>query len=441
MSSQHWDVLIVGAGPAGMAAAAAASQGGHRVAVLDENPAAGGQIWRRGWNDDEHKPDAARQAQTGKFVASGATLFHGRRVVAALAQGVLETWNDAENVGERFAYDKLILATGARERFLPFPGWTLPGVFGAGGLQALVRNGYDVRGKRVAVAGTGPLLMAIAAHLQEDGAKVLSICEQAPLSQLVSFATALLKRPGKILQGLSLRSSLRGVAYRTGSWPVAAYGAGQLEKVEFTDGKRRWEVDCDLLACGFHLVPNIELPALLGCALEDGCVRVDALQRTSVEHVFCAGEPTGVAGVDAALLQGEAAGLMAIGLTAQAQKLSARVASERGFGAAMEKAFRLRTEVLQMAAKDTIVCRCEDVCYGDLKALADGQNTWTDAKLQKRCGMGPCQGRVCGPAVEALFGWKNASVRPPIFPLPISALSSEPQLRTDSNSAALQEIQ
>jgi hypothetical protein len=130
--------------------------------------------------------------------------------------------------------------------------------------------------------------------------------------------------------------------------------------------------------------------------------------------------------VDAATVQGKIAGLVAAGKSAAATQLYARRDAEAAFGRAMTLAFALRPELLNLAAPDTIVCRCEDVRLGDLQGKMMPRKDWTDAKLQTRCGMGPCQGRICGPALEALFGWRNASVRPPVFPVPISALCSAP---------------
>jgi NADPH-dependent 2,4-dienoyl-CoA reductase/sulfur reductase-like enzyme len=337
--------------------------------------------------------------------------------------GELQAWLGSEQRLESFRFESLILATGARERFLPFPGWTLPGVFGAGGLQALVRGGYDVRGKRIVVAGAGPLLLAVAAHLKQDGAEIVTIAEQSPLSQLAGFAPSLLSRPGKILQGMQLRLELASVPYRTGCWVVSVEGDKAVTAVRLTDGSRTWVERCDLLACGFHLVPNTELARLLGCRITETGVEVDAEQRTSVAGVYCAGEPTGVAGVDAATVQGKIAGLVAAGQVEAAARLYGRRDAEASFGRAMTRAFSLRPDVLKLAAPDTIVCRCEDVRLGELQATAPRRG-WTDAKLQTRCGMGPCQGRICGPALEALFGWRNASVRPPLFPIPIAAMCS-----------------
>ena len=195
-----------------------------------------------------------------------------------------------------------------------------------------------------------------------------------------------------------------------------------------TNGDRTWIESCDLIACGFHLVPNTELASLLGCVVRNGCVIVDEHQVSSVPNIYSAGEPTGIAGVDAALVQGTIAGLAAAGKIAEAHALQSRRKRESAFGSALNRAFALRSELKSLAAHDTIVCRCEDVRYSDLAK----HTSWTDAKLQTRCGMGPCQGRVCGPAVEFLFGWHNNSVRPPIFPVPLSALCGNPASTGDA---------
>jgi hypothetical protein len=165
---------------------------------------------------------------------------------------------------------------------------------------------------------------------------------------------------------------------------------------------------------------------------------VNAEQQTSVKGIYCAGEPTGVAGVDAAYVQGRIAGLAAAG--ASAASLYARRNAEVAFGRAMTRAFALRPEILKLAGPDAIVCRCEDVRLGELEKKMMPRKDWTDAKLQTRCGMGPCQGRICGPALEALFGWRNTSVRPPIFPVPIAALCSAPLHESEVSILETQEI-
>jgi hypothetical protein len=264
-------------------------------------------------------------------------------------------------------------------------------------------------------------LLAVAAHLAEDGARVASVVEQAPLARLLPFAASLWNSPAKLAQGAGYRARLWNASYRTGCWVTEAIGASdgrELKAVRVTDGQRSWEEPCELLACGYHLVPNTELAQLLGCKLLGSFVEVDATQRTSLPSVYCVGEPTGIAGIDAALVQGEIAGLACAGRAAG--HLANRAARERVFGQRLDKAFALRDELKSLPRDGTIVCRCEDVPFGSLS----NRTGWTDAKLQTRCGMGPCQARICGPAVEYLLGWRPVSVRQPIFPVPLQALCS-----------------
>src|SRR6201988_1561080 len=175
--------LVVGAGPAGLAAAYRVAQAGLCVKVVDDNPDAGGQIWRSERTKTKSAEAAAwfERIRSSKIeVLSGARVFHApgaAKLEAETANGILE-----------LGYSSLILATGARERFLPFPGWTLPNVMGAGGLQAMVKGGLPIEGKRVVVAGTGPLLLAVAAYLKERGADVRLIAEQTRLSHAMWFA-------------------------------------------------------------------------------------------------------------------------------------------------------------------------------------------------------------------------------------------------------------
>ena len=195
MSEAHHvcDVLIVGAGPAGLAAAYRAAENGLRVVVVDDNPAAGGQIWR----GEQTKP-ASREAQAWfeRIRSVDIQLINGARVFQQPQAGVLLA-ETPSGVCE-LRYEKLILATGARERFLPFPGWTLPNVMGAGGLQALVKTGLKIEGKKVVVAGSGPLLLAVAAYLRSRGADVLLIAEQAPWLSLAWFGLGLARQRGKV---------------------------------------------------------------------------------------------------------------------------------------------------------------------------------------------------------------------------------------------------
>jgi D-hydroxyproline dehydrogenase subunit alpha len=402
---KHFEVLVVGAGPAGLAAATAAA-GSGTVGILDDNPALGGQIWR---GDSSNWTEKLRRA--------GVETLCGLHVVH---HDLKSPYLFAEGRGTLFeiGFSKLILATGARERFLPFPGWTLPNVMAAGGLQAMVKSGLPIAGKRVVVAGTGPLLLAVAAYLRRHGAKVLAICEQASWNALTTFGLGLFRQPGKLAQAWTLQHELRGVSFWPNCWPVRARGVDALETVVLSRNGQRLEISCDYLAYGFHLVANTELAALLGCRIQNDYVAVNDSQQTSVPGVFCAGEPTGIGGLERSLLEGQIAGLAAAGRDDQTLKRKWRKA--QGFAQKLERTFTLRPELKALPDDTTIVCRCEDVTHARLSQY----RSWRDAKNQTRCGMGPCQGRVCGPAVQFLYGWHPESVRPPIFPITVQNLAA-----------------
>jgi NADPH-dependent 2,4-dienoyl-CoA reductase/sulfur reductase-like enzyme len=403
MPDSTYDIVIVGAGPAGLAAAKRAAESGAHVALLDDNPNPGGQIWRS-------EPAQWRPLLGQLYPICGA------RVVAAPGPGLLtlEKFDGDIEIG----YRSLILATGARERFLPFPGWTLPNVMGAGGLQALAKSGLPIEGKKIVIAGSGPLLLAVAKYMRGHGAKVRLVAEQAGDAALFRFALGLIRHPGKVLQTLQFGAALLGIRHRTSCWPIAADGDGKLENVTLYRAGKTWREPCDYLACGFGLIPNVELPALLGCGLGENGVEVDDYQQTSVPGVYGAGEVTGIGGLDLSLVEGEIAGYTAAGKPELAAALFGARTRQRRFAASLEKAFALREELKNLTQDDTLVCRCEDVSFGRVRQCSG----WRDAKLHTRCGMGPCQGRVCGGAVEFLLGWKSESVRPPVFPARIQSL-------------------
>lgn len=415
--SHRFEIVVVGGGPAGIAAACLAGERGKRVAIVDDNFGPGGQIWRGEQTRQRKASPSSVWFQRFKACRSIAPFF-GCRIFDAPAQGVLR----AEQQGEciEFGYEHLVLATGARERFLPFPGWTLPNVMGAGALQAMVKSGLPIRGKRVVLTGSGPLLLAVAAYLREHEANVLAIYEQTSWTSLARFAAGLATNPAKLAQALHYGSKTFGIRFRAGCWPVVAHGEGRLQSVVISNGAVQWELPCDYLACGFHLVPNIELATLLGCRIENGAVAVDSLQRTSVDAIFCAGEPTGIGGLELSLLEGQIAGLASAGDCSGVRNLAQQRGKMLRFADNLARTFALRPELKNLPQPDTLVCLCEDVAYGSISE----HTSWRSAKLHTRCGMGPCQGRICGAALEFLMGWNADSVRPPIFPAQIASLAA-----------------
>lgn len=401
-------ILILGAGPAGLAAAEAASGQGAQVLLVDENGAEGGQIWR-----------AQRNALTER-VAGRASIerLQGTRLVAAT--GPNTALLDTPDGPRKVDFDKAILCSGARELLLPFPGWTLPGVTGAGGLQALAKGGMPLAGKRVVIGGTGPLLLAAADTARQCGAAVVAIVEHRSTLELARFAGhLLLSHHGKVRQALGLAASLRSIPYLHGAHVERAEGAGRLRSVTVKQGKRTRQFDCDFAAIGYGLVPNLEAAHQFHCTTIDGAIAVDDDQRTSQPHIWAAGEATGIGGVDKALAEGRIAGLCAAGARPSAADVAKRTKSCT-FGKLLARSFAPKAGLRALCQADTLVCRCEDVKAAELAPHGD----WRSAKLQTRAGMGPCQGRICSAACEFLYGWTPPEGRQPVFPTNAATLAA-----------------
>ena len=418
------DILIIGAGPAGLAAALAAAPSGASITIVDDNPQPGGQIWRDG--PQVALPALAQQHRAALARHTNIRLLPGTRVVGLgdpqpgdKAPALL--LEDADRGWTQHSH-RIVLCTGARELLLPFPGWTLPRVTGAGALQALIKAGLEVRGQRVVIAGTGPLLLAAAATATQAGATVVRVAEQAPWSALAGFAAQLPRWPAKAAQALTLLST----RLRASSHVLEARGTPQLQSVRLRKGQHTEEImACDRVACGFGLVPNTHLGQMLGCALGGPLsggqgLAVNAHMRTSVPGVYAAGEATGFGGSERALVQGAMAGHAAAGQVQQAQALRPQLARWEDFAQALQASFPLNETLKTLAQPDTLVCRCEDVPYA---ALTEREG-WIDAKLHTRCGMGACQGRICGAATQHLFGWTSAPPRHLLAPTRIGTLAA-----------------
>ncbi|TWE06731.1 NADPH-dependent 2,4-dienoyl-CoA reductase/sulfur reductase-like enzyme [Pseudomonas sp. AG1028] len=409
--SEQADVLIIGAGPAGLSAALAAANDGARVVLVDDNPLSGGQIWRDG--AQARVPAQARQLRDA--VDNHATIQrHAATRVAARAGSTGLLVENAER-GWVIDYHRLILCTGARELLLPFPGWTLPGVTGAGGLQALIKGGLPVAGERTVIAGSGPLLLASASTAKQAGAQVLRIAEQASTSAVAAFAVQLPRWPHKLLQSFGLFDG----GYRPGTRIVAALGQDRLEGVRLQRGDKLEELECERLACGFGLIPNVQLGQALGCALGSAAIKVDAWQATDMAGIYAAGECTGFGGSELALVEGRIAGHAAAGNREAARRMWPARARWQHFADALNKHFALDPALKRLAQPDTLLCRCEDVPYAAVAA----HDNWREAKLATRCGMGACQGRICGGATQYLFDWQPAAPRPPFTPTRIDTLT------------------
>ncbi len=414
------DVIIVGAGPAGIAALLPLLAAGRRVIWVEQSAQAGGQIWRAGLPAHWRTQVEAALSHPLLQCCFGHAVIDAH--IETTEQAVsLRLYQPAQpnQVSVQVQAPQLLLATGGRERFLPFPGWTLPGITGAGGLQALVKQGWPIEGQRVVLAGSGPLLLAAADTVRQAGGQILLIAEQASRASLLRFAAGL--PAAKAAQATGLAWRLRGIPYRSGTWVQSASGNGRLQGIQLSTGRETWALDCDALGLGFGLLPNTELAQMLGCPLtNDGAIAVDAGMATSLPGVYAAGECTGIGGVDKSVAEGALAAQSMLGRTGTSRPRRGALK----FAHHLQRHFSLHPEVLQLADSSTPICRCEDVSLGQLKAHQD----WREAKLQTRCGMGACQGRICGPICESLLGWptqQNRGLRTPLQAVPLHLLAED----------------
>lgn len=411
-----YDLAVIGAGPAGIAAAATAASAGLGVALVDAAARPGGQFHRH--SADAEPPAAVR----GVRDLAGVDHLAEHRVWAVARAGdgfavhalVGERSPSAVTVHAR----SLLIATGGYDRQLPFPGWDLPGVLTAGGAQAVVKGDGVLPGRRVVVAGSGPFLLPVAAGLAGAGSRVVGVYEAARPTRFARHLPAVAGNPGKLLEAAGYHATLlrHRVPYRTGRAVVAAHGDGRLKAVTVAalarsgavvQGSER-QVECDALAVGYGFTPQLELLLQLGCATRtdsDGSLvaEVDAAQRTSQPGVYAAGEVTGVGGAELAKVEGTLAGLAASGQAGPARLLRRRAALRR-FAAALHDVYRPPAGWPGWLGDDTVVCRCEEVPAARLRHAVQvlGATDARSAKLLTRAGMGRCQGRVCGYAAACL---------------------------------------
>ncbi|EMF02097.1 FAD-dependent oxidoreductase [Streptomyces mobaraensis NBRC 13819 = DSM 40847] len=438
-----YDLAVIGAGPAGTAGAVAAARLGLSVALLDAADRPGGQYFR------DPAPELAalrgrRATLPGRsaFAALRARLAASRvdhlaaHHVWSVTREDADAWSVHAVTGPdgdggapvRVRARAVLLATGSQERQLPFPGWTLPGVVGAGGAQAMLKSGLVLPGKRVVVAGSGPLLLAVASSLAAAGARVPAVVEASGYLGYARHPRALAVNPHKAFEAAVHGGALlrHRVPVRTRSAVTRVHGTDRVEAVTVTRLDRDWRpvpgtgrrIACDALAVGHGLEPRVELATGLGCATRrtpDGghALAVDGLQRTTVPGLWAAGEAAGVGGWQLAWLEGEVAGV------AVALRLSGRTGAVPGehLRALRRRRDRLRSFADAMAAAhapgegwtdwltdDTDVCRCEEVTAGRVRAAVAelGAHDARTVKLLTRAGMGWCQGRVCGTAVTCL---------------------------------------
>ncbi|MEU4350181.1 NAD(P)/FAD-dependent oxidoreductase [Streptomyces sp. NPDC023838] len=469
-----YDLAVIGAGCAGLAGAVTAAELGLSVALLDASPQIGGQFFRHPAPDaGATRPEALHHDWslfTGlrrRLEASEVHHLGGHHVWTVTRDGDDGPWavhavtgaDGGEERPVRVRARAVLLATGAYERQLPFPGWTLPGVVGAGGAQAMLKSGLVLPGRRVVVAGSGPLLLAVASSLAAAGAHVPAVIEASGYLGYARQPYVLAANPRKLAEaavhgGALLRHRVR---LRTRSAVTEVHGTERVEAVTVSRLDREWRpvpgtgrrIECDALAVGHGLAPQIELATTLGCATRttpDGTTALvlDASQETSVRGLWAAGETGGVGGARLADVEGELAGLAiaarlsghpALYGRGRVRDLERRRDRMRAFADAMAAAHAPGTGWPQWLTDDTDVCRCEEVTAHSVRAAVTdlGARDARTVKLFTRAGMGWCQGRMCGAAVACLVGQHDGAApladppperRPFAVPVPLRALGS-----------------
>ncbi|MBN7794413.1 FAD-dependent oxidoreductase [Microbacterium esteraromaticum] len=424
-------VVVIGAGPAGLAAAASAATAGADVVLVDEGERVGGQFWR-------HHPDLTDprlQHQLGRFGRLREALATVRTVSSAsvwrvevdpLRVHVLVGPADATGrTAETLAADAVVVATGAHDRVLPVPGWTLPGVTSAGAIQALAKRDALAPGECTVVAGAGPFLLPVAQSVALQGGRVAEVVEAAGFGAILrgwgTKAWQLTAAAGKAgeLGGYVASLARHRTPYRFGSAVTRIHGADAVEAVTVQRIDTQWRpiagtertVECDSVGLGHGFTPRLETAVQFGCAISpDRFVTVDAEQRTTVPGVFAAGEITGIGGADAALAEGEIAGLAAVGAASDDPRLKGAVSARRRM-----HAFAARLEVHGIRAgwttwldDDTIICRCESVRRNVIDEYVATSSR--GMRLATRAGLGACQGRTCGRSVDDITGAAGSTV-------------------------------
>ena len=430
-----WHVVVVGAGPAGLAAAESALRAGSSVTLVDSSGQPGGQYHRMlPETYAAQQPQRLHHGWRAFARQRGFVLGHPRCAwLARTSVWSLEKLDDSrpprvhvvrggERAGrtpEALDPDALVLAPGAYDRVLPFPGWDLPGVYSAGAAQALAKGERLVVGDRVVVAGTGPFLLPVAGSLLEAGSRVVEVLEANRLSTVVrcwmARAWELLPQFGKAVELVEYAAGQlrKRTPYRMGRGVIEARGDGRVEEVVTAGLRPDWlpipgterTVAVDAVCIGHGFAPQLELLVAAGCALDAGFVAVDDDQRTSNPAVFAAGEVTGIAGAPAARAEGEIAGWIAAGGDPAAIRKPRRKRDHgRAFQRRLAHAHPIGAAWMEWMRPDTVVCRCEETSY-DALCRAWSQQAGSGAravKLGTRAGLGPCQARMCGPTVAEL---------------------------------------
>ncbi|MCU1750298.1 cyanide-forming glycine dehydrogenase subunit HcnB [Pseudomonas sp. 6D_7.1_Bac1] len=455
--------VIVGGGPAGMAAAIELAEHGVHCTLLEEASRLGGVVYRGPLRDGvqldylgpRYAEDLARLHGDFQDRCALIDVCLNTRVIGAQGTRALVMLDADEHVQE-ITYPQLLLAAGCHERSVPFPGWTLPGVILLGGLQLQIKSGVVKPQSPVVIAGTGPLLPLVACQLHASGVKVAGVFEACAFGKIAKESLALLNKPQLFLDGLSMLAYLKlhRIPMRYGWGVVEAQGEGELRSVTVAPYSSSWQPDlsraeqvaAQTLAVGYGFIPRTQLSQQMGLEhgfSDDGYLRATAniWQQSSEPHIHLAGDMGGIRGGEAAMLSGRIA---ALSILVQRDVLSTELALHlrNGYLAKLKSIVRFRAAVdrytergagqTALPAADTVICRCEKATRADIdRALSQGVQDMASLKMRTRVSMGDCQGRMCvGYCSDRLreatgrpdVGWLRP--RFPIDPIPFSAFQN-----------------
>ena len=440
-------IIVIGAGPAGLAAAEAAARSGEEVTILDSSPRMGGQYWRHQRDVSGYKSERAKYIFEKILSLQNITYLPSSTVWSAEDREGQYQINFLQSGIERsIRAEKIIIATGAYDRSLPYPGWDSPGAMTPGAAQSLLKGNGVVAGKRIVVAGTGPFLLPVASGLAQAGAEIVGLYEaNSPLLWLLSPG-AIFGNFSKIPELLHYVRELRKYRIRPKfRRAVVKFGDGfaSVAKVRSNLSIRKnvtETVACDVVAVGWGFQPDVSLGGILGCAQRidsDGSVifEVDTHQASSQRNIWIAGEATGIGGADLSLVEGEIAGLAAAGKKVP-RKLLRKRSAKRRFARALQRSYPVGSQWISWLESTTIICRCEEVSSLEIcnSVTELGAEDARGAKLFTRAGMGLCQGRVCSRNVSEIVSSKSgfhvteperiaSSNRPLAAPISLGALA------------------
>lgn len=454
------EILVVGAGPGGLSAAIAARRAGAKVLVLDERALPGGQYFKQVAVETGEVPADAQHLEGRRLIevarAAGVEIRNGVDIWGAFQPTTLAATQDG--AARTFTPARLIVAAGAYERGVPFPGWTLPGVMTTGAAQTLWRSYRRLAGRRLLIAGNGPLNFQVATELAEGGAEIAAVIELAEMPvarSAVAFAAMAMASPRLAREGLAYRRQLSaaGVPVLYGSAVLRVDTAAPGLTVHVAPPRTRYSMrtfSVDTVCLGYGFQPSNEILRALGCehgydAARDQLVTrlaPDDTGRTSIPSVFALGDCTGLGGARMALAQGTLTGLAAaselghaIGgeLAAERDRARRELARHRSFQAALWRLFEAPRLGLELATSETVVCRCEEITASEIEAaIGEGCPSIGELKRTTRAGMGACQGRYCGSLLSRLMADRlgrapeedlRFAPRVPLKPVPVAAIA------------------